>query len=238
MGRQAWGRTDAEQRLKVAHRLLQSTYREADLGNLTDPLAEAVYILISRQTREAIYQAVFATLRSRYSMWVSLSSADYLELEEMLRPAGFQRQRADQILGLLNVVGEENRRRGVGPYASDPGDLTLDFLREMDDAACESFLRSLPGVGPKSARCILSYSLDRPAFAVDTHVERVLARLGVIRREQSKLNHDEYQRLVPSHARRRLHVNLVHHGRASCRANHPGCASCVLAPICPQEASA
>jgi len=212
--------------------LLEVTYRSADLGNFDDPLEEAVYIMISRQTREDVYRDVYATLRRRYPRWEDAAAAPRAKLRNLLRPAGFYEQRADQLKLLLQAVTEANRERRIGPFGTPPADLTLDFLHDMSDADAESFLRQLPGIGPKSARCILSYSLRRNAFAVDTHVRRIFIRLGLVESRGIKADHDPFQEAVPPGLRTQLHVNLVHHGRAVCQQTQPSCHQCVLVSFC------
>jgi DNA (cytosine-5)-methyltransferase 1 len=114
-------------------------------------------------------------------------------------------------------------------------DLTLDYLRDFTEADAASFLLALPGIGPKSANCILSYSLNRPRFAVDTHVERIFRRLGLVpqrRSPNSKIDHAEFESLVPPSLRKQLHINLIHHGRAVCQNRAAQCSSCVLVSFC------
>lgn len=212
--------------------LLEVTYRSADLGNYENPLEEAVYIMISRQTQEGVYRQVFAALRQRYPRWEQAAAAPRNELRDLLRPSGFHEQRADQLKALLGAVREANRERGVGPYGLSATDLTLDFLREMGDEEAEAFLRRLPGIGPKSARCILSYSLGRDTFAVDTHVRRIFIRLGLTESRGIKADHDPFQEAVPPRLRKQLHVNMVHHGRAVCQQAKPACHECVLVSFC------
>lgn len=212
--------------------LLEVTYRSADLGNFENPLEEAVYIMISRQTREEVYREVFATLRRCYPRWEQVAAAPRDELRDLLRPAGFYEQRADQLKALLEAVAETNREREVGPFGQPATDLTLDFLHEMSDEEAEAFLRGLPGIGPKSARCILSYSLGRNTFAVDTHVRRIFIRLGLVESRGIKADHDPFQEAVPPRLRTQLHVNMVHHGRAVCRETNPACQQCVLVSFC------
>jgi len=197
--------------------LLEVTYRSADLGNFDDPLEEAIFIIISRQTREAVYRQVYAELRRTYPRWEAAVAAPRAEVREVLRPAGFHDQRSEQLKSLLEAVREVNREYGVGPFAQPPGDLTLDFLHQLGDHDAEVFLRNLPGIGPKSARCILSYSLKRDALAVDTHVRRIFLRLGLVESRGIKADHDPFQEAVPPRLRGQLHVNMVHHGRAVCR---------------------
>jgi DNA (cytosine-5)-methyltransferase 1 len=212
--------------------LLEARYRSADLFNLDDPLEETVFILLSQQTREAVYRRVFANLKRRFPRWMDTASAPIEELQAILRPAGFQHRKAQQLKDLLASVERANLEWGAGPAATPPGDLTLSFLATLDDRSAEEFLTSLPGIGPKSARCVLSYSLDRPAFAVDTHVHRIFKRLGVVKSSGRKQDHDPFQDAVPERMRRRLHINLVHHGREICRSRHERCAECVLVSFC------
>lgn len=212
--------------------LLEARYRSADLFNLDDPLDETVFILLSQQTREAVYRRVFADLRRRFPRWIDAAAASLRDLERILEPAGFQRRKARQLKDLLAQVKEADRERAVGPAAKPAGDLTLSFLTELDDGDAERFLVGLPGIGPKSARCVLSYSLDRATFAVDTHVHRIFTRLGVVPSAGRKADHDPFQDAVPRSARKRLHINLVHHGREVCRSQKQRCGECVLVSFC------
>ncbi|HEU6445183.1 MAG TPA: DNA (cytosine-5-)-methyltransferase [Gaiellaceae bacterium] len=213
--------------------LLEATYRSADLGNMQDPLAETIYIVLSKQTREAVYRRVYAELRQRYPRWTDLLEADPSEIEKLVAPAGFQRQRTEQLLGILEAVAAANREHRTGPWATPrPQDLNLEFLRELEAVDAERFLKALPGIGPKSARCVMAYALERPTFAVDTHVHRIFVRLGLVKSNGRKRDHDPFQDVVPPTMRKRLHINLVHHGRAVCRTRKARCAECVLVSFC------
>lgn len=208
--------------------LLELQYRSADLGNLDDPLDEAIYILLSIQTRAPVYQTVFERLVEAFPHgWHQVLAADHGDLVELLRPAGFQQQRAAKLTRFLASVASDTRALG------EDGTLSLDFLHDLDDTEVLKFLESLPGIGPKAARCVMAYSLGRDVFAVDTHVRRVLERLDVIDAHPGKPRHRDFERLVPERIRRRLHVNLVHHGRAVCRSQRPRCEACVLVSFCP-----
>lgn len=212
--------------------LLEARYHSADLFNLDDPLDETVFILLSQQTREAVYRRVFADLKRHYPQWADAASAPVKDLQAVLKPAGFQRRKARQLKDLLASVEMANRKREVGPASEPSADLTLSFLKSMSDREAERFLTTLPGIGPKSARCVLSYSLDRPSFAVDTHVHRIFKRLGAVKSKGRKSDHDPFQEAVPENIRKRLHINLVHHGREICRSQHERCGECVLVSFC------
>jgi DNA (cytosine-5)-methyltransferase 1 len=223
---------DREGLIERIDELLEARYRSAELFNLDDPLEETVFILLSQQTRESVYRRVYADLRRRYPQWVDVLAAPQTDLEMLLEPAGFHRRRTAQLQALLESVGAANEQRCLGPAASPPQDLTLAFLAEMDDEKAEHFLKELPGIGPKSARCILTFSLDRATFAVDTHVHRIFSRLRIVPSAGRKADHDPFQAAVPRRIRRRLHVNLVHHGREVCRSRKASCGDCVLVSFC------
>jgi DNA (cytosine-5)-methyltransferase 1 len=209
--------------------LLEVTYRSADLGNVDDVLAEAVYIMLSLNTREQVYGPVYAALRAAYPRWSDVLVAPLPQLQALLRPGGLQVQRAHKLKELLRAVREDNEARGVGPAVGD--DLTLEHLKEMADEQAEAFLLHLPGIGGKSAHCVMAYALRRQRIGVDTHVERILTRLGLAPPRGSKVDHQAYQELVPAQLRNQLHVNLVHHGRAVCRSK-ARCSNCVLVSFC------
>ncbi|MGH9920633.1 MAG: DNA (cytosine-5-)-methyltransferase [Nitrososphaerales archaeon] len=209
--------------------LLEVTYRSADLGNVADVLSETIYIMLSLNAREGVYRSVYGSLKEAYPRWADALIAPAEELEGHLRPCGLQAQRARKVRSLLEAVETDNLARGVGPGAGD--DLTLEYLRDLQDSEAQEFLERLPGVGRKSACCVMAYSLGRPRFAVDTHVERVFTRLGLAPPRKSKINHQAFEELVPPPLRKNLHVNLVHHGRAICGTT-PKCSECVLVSFC------
>ena len=212
--------------------ILEATYQSRDLGNLSDVLDETVYIVLTRQTREIVYQRVYDDLRRRFPTWERLARARTATIERVIRPAGLGQQRAAQLRNLLHKVDQLNQDLHVGPYGYGGGDLTLEFLRDWSKDAAEALLESLPGIGPKSARCIQSYALGEDRFAVDTHVRRILGRLGIVADKRGKPDHDAFEAIIPKATRVRLHVNLVHHGRAVCRESAPRCRSCPLISFC------
>ena len=178
--------------------LLEVTYRSADLGNVEDVLTENIYILLSLIPASGFTSEYSGSSGRPTRTGQEVTRGPERELRALLRPAGLQEQRARKIKQLLARVLEDNLQREVGPAVG--ADLTLDYLRDLSESASASFLLSLPGIGPKSANCILAYSLNHPRFAVDTHVERIFRRLGLVssrRSPNSKVNHTEFESLVP-----------------------------------------
>lgn len=145
---------------------LRSTYGVSKLGNKEDPLDELIFIILSNKSRQEIYFATFAALKERFPSWDEAANAPLEDIADTIRFGGLADKKARSIKLLLSAI------------VAEVGKADLSFLHDLDDEAVESFLRTLPGVGPKTARCVLSYSLDRPAFAVDANVARLMRRLG------------------------------------------------------------
>jgi endonuclease III len=210
-------------RLRRASRVLEATYGTPDLGNLPDPLDEAVYILLTYQTDIPRARAVWASLRATFETWAAIEAAPHTKLAGVLRPAGLHDQKARAIQRLLATV-----RTRVGG-------LTLDHLRHLSPSEAERELRALPGLDFKGARCVQMYSLGHRVFPVDSNAFRFMQRFGVVARRsvyRRRATHDRIQQLVPPSVRHALHVNLVVHGQTRCRPAHPLCGACPLRRAC------
>jgi endonuclease III len=198
---------------------------ESELGNKHDPLEEAVYIILSLQTDLPRLRRVWSELRDAFPNWEGLARARIDQIASVIRVGGLHRQKARTIKQLL---AEVQRFAGV---------LSLDSMRAMSDQECESLLTGLPGLSWKAARCVLLYSLGRDAFPIDGNTFRILKRTGIISSSAAyrrRNSHDAVQNAVPPSLRRRLHVNLVVHGRRTCRPRSPRCPQCPLRRVCPR----
>jgi endonuclease III len=206
-------------------RALSHSYGDHRHGNKTNPLRELLFILCSLQTNEALYQSTYTSLMSRFSTFRRLAEASEVEIVDTLTRGGLARQKARTIRAILSRL------------ESDFGAPTLSPLRAMSDAECESYLESLPGVGRKTARCVMMYSLRRDVFPVDSNCWRICRRLGWVRSTRpdkscSPRDMDRVQAGVPPDLRLSLHVNLVAHGRACCLPSGPLCHSCCIREYC------
>jgi endonuclease-3 len=116
---------------------------------------------------------------------------------------------------------------------AERGGFDLGFLGRIPVAAATAWLTRFRGVGEKTAACVLLFSLGRAAFPVDTHVLRVTRRLGWVPRDTDAAGaHRRLAALVPPRRYYEVHVNLVTHGRRTCRARRPACESCPIRPEC------
>lgn len=187
-----------------------------------DPVAELVLTVLSQNTSDTNSGRAFIQLMRRFPSWDALADAPVEEIAEAIQVGGLAQQKAPRIKRIL----EEVRRRSPG------WDLGFLAVEPMDEA--RAWLRSLPGVGPKTAACVLLFALNRPAMPVDTHVERVAKRLGIIpANATAERAHKMLEAWVPPELYYPFHMSLIKHGRRTCHARRPRCADCPLAPQCP-----
>ncbi len=201
---------------------LRARYGTPTLGNKANPLNELLYIILSSKTPGHKYQRAYIALRRKYPKAVDLASAPIRAIEKTIRFAGLEKKKAIQI-------------RSIGRSLKDEfGRVTLRPLAKMSDSDAERFLTSLPGVGIKSARCVLMYSLSRKAFPVDNHCYRIAARLGWVEgKAWTKHVADGLQVGIPPHLRKPLHIGMVLLGREYCLPKSPRCPVCPLLHYCP-----
>lgn len=212
-----------ESRLREISGRLKQHYGTESLGNKPDPLDELVFIQLSIRTREGSYSTGFDRLKAACDGdWSCFRDLEEARVMSILGPGGMATVKRRRLIDQLDRIVREFGRA------------TLEPLRMMTTGEAERFLTSLPGVGPKTARCVLLYSLDRPVFPVDSHCLRVLGRLGFASPDlDRKAAHDVLQASVPPDIRHELHVNLVHHGRALCKPGEPLCGGCPILDQCP-----
>ena len=205
-----------------ALRLLRKEYGPREWQAGQDPLSSLVATVLSQNTSDVNSHRAFAALVKKFGSWESVATADVKELARTIRAGGLADIKARRIKLILHEIRTER------------GSLDLCFLNELGLADAKTWLRELPGVGPKTAGCVLLFSLGRPAMPVDTHVYRVARRLGLIdARASVEKAHEILESLVTPKNVYEFHMLMVEHGRRTCRAQRPRCTVCVLRDICP-----
>jgi endonuclease-3 len=203
--------------------LLDARYGRAPQQLSHDPVFELVLTLLSQHTSDHNSGQAMHRLIERFPTWDAVLAAPVAEVEEAIRPGGLAPTKSKRLQELLAEVKERRPDWDLGLLARLP----------LDEA--KQWLTSLPGVGPKTAACVLLFSLGRPALPVDTHVERVAKRLGLV---PPKMPADKAHAALESTLRPNevyaFHVDLIQHGRRTCHARKPDCEACVLAPRCPR----
>ena len=191
-----------------------------------DPLAELVLTVLSQSTNDRNRDVAFLRLRDRFDTWDAVRHAPVAEVEEAIRPGGISKVKSQRIHDILVAIEEANRADG----------LDLGWMREAAVAESRDFLCALPGVGRKTAACVLLFSYGLRDVPVDTHVSRVGMRLHLLRPGAPfEELHDEMLALTPPGAELEFHVNLLRHGRRTCHSQRPSCSTCVLRSSCPER---
>jgi endonuclease-3 len=204
------------------------------------PIAELILTVLSQSTNDRNRDVAYLRLRNRFPTWEQVRDAREAEVEEAIRPGGISRVKAARIQAILRAISADGREPVSGLESSQrlPARLSLDWLPSVPLAEAQRFLVALPGVGRKTAACVLLFAFGLRDVPVDTHVSRVGARLGLLRaRASSREMHDSMLALTPRGQELELHVNLLRHGRRTCHARTPACHRCALARMCPSAFS-
>lgn len=202
--------------------LLKEEYGIPEWQPRYDPISVLVQTILSQNTSDTNSRGAFVSLLTSFGSWENVADADIDTIEHALRHGGLGWVKAVRINKALKEI---ERKRGR---------LELDFLSQINSSEAVDWLERLPGVGVKTASCVLLFSLGMPALPVDTHILRVVKRLGLISSKTSlKQAHQLLGELVPQQDVYQFHILIIEHGRRVCRAQRPLCHDCVLEEICP-----
>jgi len=216
--RAAWKRPPAR-RVQAILARLRELYGTPVMAPHEDPLAELVLTVLSQSTNDRNRDVAFLRLRERLDSWEAVRDAPVEEIEEAIRPGGISKVKSARIKAILQAVGD---------------DLDLSWMRDAPVRDSRAYLCALPGVGRKTAACVLLFAYGLRDIPVDTHVSRVGTRLGLFRPGAPfEELHDELLRMTPPGAELELHVNMLRHGRRTCHAQRPACRACALRRMCP-----
>ena len=211
----------SSRRVRAVYKRLVSEQGPFTPGPPLPVLDQIVATILSQHTSDANSARAFANLKQRYPSWDEVLDAPVRELADVIRSGGLADQKAPRIKAVLEMI--EARE----------GSLNLKRLDDMEDREVADYLLGLPGVGPKTAACVLVFSMGRDAFPVDTHVHRIVRRLGWVEANASaEAAHRRLTPVIPAEIRYGLHVALVSHGRRVCRAQRPRCTECVVFDFC------
>jgi endonuclease-3 len=205
----------AERSREIARRLREA-YGMPRRGR-DDPGDVLIRTVLSQNTSDVNSHRAFARLKEAFPTMEDLSSADLSDIEDAIRVGGLYERKARIIRDLAGIL------------AGSPVDMA-----SMGSAEAREYLRSLGGVGPKTASCVLLFALGRDVLPVDTHVYRLARRLGLVS-EGTPIGRaeEELESFVPEEVRYEIHINLIRHGRSVCRPSRPKCNECVLLDLCP-----
>jgi endonuclease-3 len=188
------------------------------------PIAELVLTVLSQSTNDRNRDLAYLALRERFPLWEEVRDASVDGVEEAIRPGGISKIKSARIKSILRAISD----------TAPGGELSLDWLSGLSVPEAQAYLTSLPGVGRKTAACVLLFALGMRDVPVDTHVSRVGTRLGLFRPGAPFVElHDTMLAITPPGEELELHLNLLRHGRRTCSARRPACRECALRRMCP-----
>jgi len=212
---------DLAKRARAVHQQLLDFYGYPQWRNPLPPLDELVSTILSQNTNDLNRDVAFNALKARFSSWEAVRDAPLRQVKSAIRSAGLANQKAPRIQAVLRSITKSR------------GELSLEFLRQLPAPDAKTWLQQFKGVGPKTAAIVLQFSLDKPAFPVDTHIYRVTGRLGL---RPASMNvekaHDYFEKLFPPESYYAAHLNIIRLGREICIARKPRCPVCPLQKLC------
>jgi endonuclease III len=209
-----------KQYAKIAE-LLEDAYGFPTWRQHLPPVDELVSTILSQSTTDTNRDMAFDALKEKYPTWAAVRDAPLNDVIATIRSAGLSNQKGPRIQAALRYITEQH------------GEISLDFLADMDVNAAKEWLTHIKGIGPKTAAIILLFAFQKPAFPVDTHVHRVTQRLGLIGPKTSaERAHRELEAIIPPEDYYPAHLNFIRHGRQVCHARNPRCDSCPLTHFC------
>jgi endonuclease III len=221
---QAQWRRPTARRVRAIRDRLRDVYGIPIMAPHEQPLDELILTVLSQSTNDRNRDVAYERLRERFPSWAAVLHAPVEEVEEAIRPGGISKVKSVRIQAILRAIDD-----------SEHG-LDLSWLREATVPDAQAYLTSLPGVGRKTAACVLLFAWGLRDIPVDTHVSRVGMRLHLLRPGAAFDElHDQMLALTPPGAELELHVNLLRHGRRTCHSQRPACAGCALRLMCPSR---
>ena len=205
----------------IIHRKLLEEFGSPSWRPHLSPVGELVSTILSQNTNDINRDKAYDSLRKEYPLWEQVRDAPEEKVINRIRIAGLAKQKGPAIQNALRKITEER------------GQIELDFLKSKSSQDALKWLIKLKGVGPKTAAIVLLFSLNMPAFPVDTHVYRVTGRLG-LRPEKMTANkaHDYLADIFPEETYYSVHLNIIRLGREVCQARSPKCSICPLNGYC------
>lgn len=213
----------SQRALKVHEKLLE-VFGNPTWRNPLPPIDELVSTILSQNTNDINRDRAFESLRAKFAKWEDVRDARTDDVINAIRPAGLANQKGPRIQNVLREITKER------------GNLDLYFLKDLPLEEARNWLTKFNGVGPKTAAIVLCFSLNRPAFPVDTHVYRVSGRIG-LRPEKMNVEqaHPYLESIFPPETYYAAHLNLIRLGRETCHARKPDCPNCPIRKLCDYE---
>jgi endonuclease-3 len=213
--------SQSEKPIRYIIQNLERTYGVPENRRASDPLDMLVKIILSQATSDTNSHRTFAALKKRFPQWDAMLRARETTIADTIRAGGLANQKAKVIKTLLGQLKDEH------------GTLDLKFLHDLSAEEAVNYLKQFRGIGPKTIACTLLFACRKEVFPLDTHIFRILRRVGLIPQKCTDARaHEMMNSIVPPGKFYSFHVNLIRHGRTLCRPREPLCDRCPIVEYC------
>ena len=196
---------------------------ETKVKKSSDILDTLIATKLSQNTTDKTSSVAFSNLKNEFNSWDDLIEAPISKIKNLIKVCGLADTKSKDIKALLKQIKNEQ------------GKINLDYLKRLSDEEVYAELTKYKGIGVKTASCVLVFSLGRDVFPVDTHIHRVLNRLGIVKTKSAEETFEVAKNIIPGKKKYFLHRAIIMFGRNMCRANNPFCGSCFLYKNCSYE---
>ena len=213
-----------QSKIRKILRFLNKAYGRPKAFRKASPVDVLIRTVLSQNTTDKNSIPAFRTLKRKFKPWDQILKADLKDITHSIKHAGLADIKAHRIKGILT----ETKRR--------EGSITLSALKKLSIEDSLEYLKSLKGVGPKTAACVLLFSFRKPVMPVDTHIFRLTKRLGLINKTlKIEEAHKVLSSIVPKRLIYEFHLDIIEHGRRTCKAQNPKCGICIIYKLCKFE---
>lgn len=189
----------------------------------SDPLDVLIATMLSQNTTDKTSYRAFVNIKNDIGSWEAVLNAPVSRLKKAIKVCGLAEQKAGNIRNLLETLKKERN------------ELSLKYIDMLSDDDIYRDLLRYKGIGYKTITCLLAFGLGRDVFPVDTHVHRLVNRLGLVRAATADKSFELVKDIIPKGKKLLFHTLLIRYGRKICKAKNPLCGSCVLYDFCSYE---
>ncbi len=185
-----------------------------------DPLDMLIGTLLSQNTNDKNSHQAYVRLRKKFPDWKRAAEAPVNQIASAIKVGGMKNQKSRRIKKLLHEI-----HRQFSGYK-------LRGIERWENKKIIERLTSFDGIGYKTAACVALFSLRREIFPVDTHIHRILNRLGIVQTKTPDKTFEAMEEKIPEGKSYSFHTNLIRFGRTVCLAQRPQCGICPLFEEC------
>jgi len=206
--------------LKKINRLLIKQFGIPKRQNpLPKPIDTLIATILSQNTNDNNSYRAYIQLKNYVKKWEELKNVKRSTIEKLIRIGGLAKQKSAAIKNLISQLSISN-------------DLELNLVNKLNNEEAIDYLTKFDGVGVKTASCVLLFSLDRNVCPVDTHVHRILNRIGIVNEKTPDKTFFTLNEILPDGIAHSLHTNIIRLGREICKPTKPNCSICSIKKIC------